>query len=191
MALLAFGGRRKNGKTALAHMIQDFASDIGLEKPEILSFATPLKELYCELNSISMESLLLTNIKEQHRVGMQDLSTQVKAEEPTYFSDRLLAKINPAKNQIVDDLRLFDLELLPLRAKGAYIWYVYSDFDQRRLRGVVYDPIVDNSAYETELYMSAHTYLTLCGTGWIFNNKGLDELKTKASELTSKYFLNF
>lgn len=172
-------------------MIQDVCSAYGMEKPEVLSFATPLKELFCELKGINMESLLLPNVKEKYRQEMQDLSELVKTNEPTYFSDRLFAKLDPSKNQIIDDLRLFDLEFLPLREKGAVIWYVYANYDNRRDRGATFDRAIDTSPYEQDLDLPAEIYLKLCGTGYIFNNKTQDDLKAEANKLVTKHFMNF
>lgn len=191
MTVCAFAGRRRSGKSLLSSMIQDVCSAYGMEKPEVLSFATPLKELFCELKGINMESLLLPNVKEKYRQEMQDLSELVKTNEPTYFSDRLFAKLDPSKNQIIDDLRLFDLEFLPLREKGAVIWYVYANYDNRRDRGATFDRAIDTSPYEQDLDLPAEIYLKLCGTGYIFNNKTQDDLKAEANKLVTKHFMNF
>jgi len=188
--LIAFSGHRKAGKTSLARFMQDICVSYGMEEPEILSFASPLKELYCELNNLDIATLLLPDVKENHRKGLEDLSEQVKAEDPTFFTDRLFAKINPAKHQIIDDLRLFDIEFIPLFEKKVPIWRVYADYDKRRSRGALYDKAVDESKYERDLDWSAYTYYKLCGTGYIFNNKTPEDLKVEAHKLVSRYFFN-
>lgn len=181
---------RFSGKTVLADLIVEGARGYGLEVKK-LSFATPLKEEFCKFKGIGLEVLALPEVKEQYRAEMEAFSLEVKRKNnnPNHFTDLLFAKILPLDNIVIDDVRLFDEEIMRIRQEGGYVWRVYAERQKRIDRGMKANPITDISRFETDSDLPVDCYLSLFGTGWVFNNKAVLDLYEVADMLIKRHFL--
>lgn len=188
--ILGLSGPRFSGKTVLADLVVSGAKEYGVEVKK-LSFATPLKEEFCKEKGIGIETLLLPEVKEQYRAEMEAFSLRVKAENnnPNHFTDLLFAKILPLDNVVIDDVRLFTEEIMRIRQEQGYVWRVFTERQRRIDRGMLANPVTDISRFETESDLPADCYLSLFGTGWVFNNKSVLDLHLVADGLIKRHFL--
>lgn len=173
MALIvAIAGHRRAGKTFLASQIIDAGQGFGI-KIEKLSFADPLKELFCQYKGISVATLSLPDVKENYRKELEQFSDKIKTEDPFCFTNKLLEKISLVGNYVIDDIRFLLEEVVPLLKLTEHkinIYRVYADWGARFKRGMVPDPKVDNSRYETELDLPQEIYMSWGGY-YIYNSK--------------------
>lgn len=187
---MGLSGPRRSGKTTIADIIVESAKAYGVDVKK-LSFATPLKEEFCKEKGIGIETLLLPEVKEKYRAEMEAFSLRVKTENnnPNHFTDLLFAQILPMDNIVIDDVRLFDEEIMRIRKEGGVVWRVYMERQKRLDKGMVANSVTDNSRFETESDLPADCYLSLFGTGWVFNNKGITDLYPIAETLIKRHFL--
>lgn len=188
--IVGFSGPRRSGKTTLADIIVDQAQSFGVTVKK-LAFATPLKEQFCKEKGIGLETLLLPDVKEQYRAEMEAFSLRLKAQHnnPNYFTDLLFAEILPTDNVVIDDVRLFDEEIMRIRQEDGVVWRVYMERQKRLDKGMIANAITDSSRFETESDLPADCYLSLFGTGWVFNNKAIMDLYPVADSLIKRHFL--
>lgn len=193
MSIIALCGERKSGKTVLANLIKKkFKEDKGYDVP-IISFASPLKEEFCHKRGISLD--YLEKNKEQYRYELEQFSIKKKEETKNQyiFTEKALGALDSVGSgyAIVDDLRLLKIEFKPLLERGAFIYRVYSDLEVRISRGLVPNPEVDNSPFETELALDRETLRKLGGKGWVVNNtNNISDLGVEASILISLHFFS-
>ena len=184
--IVSICGQRRSGKTYFSNLVIDVARDFGI-KVERVSFAGPLKTLFCDYKHIGIEYLEYN--KEEFRVELEEFSNTCKAEDPFLFTDMLLKSLLPLGNYIIDDLRLFDVELIPLLDLKVPPYRVYADINTRIARGLKPNPATDNSRYETDLDLPQDIFKKWGGY-WVFNNKeGKDHLLEEARYIVRKHFL--
>jgi phosphomevalonate kinase len=174
MKIIGFAGTRKSGKTAAAHQLMGID-----ERFRRMSFADPLKDMYCKTKGIGRETLDNVSLKEFYRRDMQEVSTQMKIDNgDDYFAKMLLDQVLSNDFVVIDDVR-FVQELKLIRQAGGIVYQVYSDPHKRAERGWEFDPIIDTDISETELgWLTAETF-HLLGGGRIYNNHSTKELRNE------------
>lgn len=188
--VIAFAGNIAVGKTFFANLIKDRAwVDFDIPNVKILSFAEPLKRMFAQVEQIPKEYLYLRGIKDQYRERLETYSNICKAHDKFIFTNKLIHSIQPEDFVIIDDLRLFELELQPLLEAGASCYRLVADEAVRKSRGA--NPtLTDNSIFEKELDFSQETWISLTGNPFISNNTDKPEdLYGIADELIRKHFL--
>lgn len=189
MKILAFAGKRKVGKTRLSNELITMASEMGI-KVRRVSFASSLKQLYCEQYNTPPEELEDVVMKEVHRAALEAFSEWVKSEagDQNVLIDDMWSHIDQDENIIIDDLRRIE-ELQSVKLRGGIPYKVEADLSVRMSRGFKYDPKVDESSYEKELGdLSSDTFFHL-GGGAVYNNKTIWEMQPKLKELILEVFL--
>lgn len=187
--VVALAGHTYTGKTLLANLVKYKAEeDYGIKGIKVLSFAEPLKKMYAQVMGIPLEHLYLKGLKDQHRQGLEEYSNTCKAHDKLIFTNRLLGEIGPEDKVLIDDLRLFDIELLPLLEVGASCYRLIADEAVRKKRGA--NPsLTDKSFLEQELNLSQETWISLTGNPFIFNNKDSSEdLEEHANRIIRRHF---
>jgi phosphomevalonate kinase len=116
-----------------------------------LSFATPLKDLYCKENNLDRSILNDVFLKEDHRKGMQEFSEKYLARDKYHFYKLLMQEVSSGDSIVIDDLRYFENEFIPLKELGANIIRISSTLENRMARGHVPDPERSNHKSETDL----------------------------------------
>lgn len=178
--IIAFSGPRKSGKTAAAGFLITHLEEYGL-KPIKLSFADPIKEEFCKLNNIGLDTMYLNDLKESYRDQLITFAEERRKEDPDVFINLLFKKVFAFDWIIIDDLRLVNELKMVLKYDGIPI-KVQTDRLKRCQRGFIYDPKVDEHYSESELDLCAQTYKQLGGTV-IWNNRTLEDLRTEVGHI--------
>ncbi len=183
MKVLAFAGLRKVGKTRLSNELIAMANDMGISVRKV-SFASSLKQMYCQNYNVPPEELEDVIQKEVHRASLEAFSEWVKKEsgDQEVLIKDMWEGIGYEENIIIDDLRRIE-ELASVKAQGGIPYKVEADLAVRMSRGYSYDPKVDESPYEKELgTLSSDTFFHL-GGGAIYNNKTIFDIQPRLREL--------
>lgn len=146
---ILLSGKRYSGKDTACKILKKIFG----ETSGSISFADVAKSLYCEANGIE-NNFHEREFKELHRhplISFCKLTKRICGED--VFANEVFAIKNPAlKVLIITDLR-FEIEIETLKKQNSpyLIIRIYSDDENRRRRGWVYDPEIDDSVSECEL----------------------------------------
>lgn len=146
---ILLSGKRYSGKDTACKILKKIFG----ETCASISFADVAKSLYCEANEIE-NRFHEREFKELHRhplISFCKLTKRICGED--VFANEVFAiKNSVLKVLIITDLR-FEIEVETLKKQNSpyLVIRVYSDEENRKRRGWVYDPEIDDSPSECEL----------------------------------------
>lgn len=180
MAVVALAGRRRSGKSTTADLITYIGEEMHIVIRKV-SFADPLREMFCAETGVTMRELIDPETKELHREWLIEFATEKRADNPYIFIDLLFNTISPSENIVIDDMRSIE-ELERVVKAGGKPYKVASSQSARETRGWRYNSNIDDHVLETELDLSGDTF-RLLGGGQIFNTSSQSYLQNQLFDI--------